>query len=135
MINAHEEDLVVLAKWLAKAGLKVGERTLEAAWRSDYGIATLEDRKSPHTLDVIFAKRKLERSAASISCLPTCYEAAESLILSKLRMLKVTPRPERAATDREDIKAILEATRINLRSLRKRAKQEGTVEVLDDLMR
>jgi hypothetical protein len=48
-------------------------------------------------------------------------------------MLKVTVRPERAATDREDIKAILETTRIDLRSLRRRAKLQSTAKILDDL--
>ena len=65
--------------------------------------------------------------------LPTYYQTPESLILSKLRMLKVTIQSERAATDREDIKAILKATKINLNSLRKRAASEHTSRILDEL--
>lgn len=133
IIAARQKDLVTLAKSLTKANLRVEERKLEAAWGSDYRIATLEDKKSAHTLDIIFTDRKLERKAGRISGLPTYYEAAESLILAKLRMLKVTVRPERAATDREDIKAILETTRIDLRSLRRRAKLQSTARILDDL--
>ena len=133
IVAARQKDLVTLAKSLTKANLRVQERKLEAAWGSDYRIATLEDKKSAHTLDIIFTDRKLERNAGRISGLPTYYEAAESLILAKLRMLKVTVRPERAATDREDIKAILETTRIDLRSLRRRAKLQSTAKILDDL--
>lgn len=133
IIAARQKDLVTLAKSLTKANLRVQERKLEAAWGSDYRIATLEDKKSAHTLDIIFTDRKLERNAGRISGLPTYYETAESLILAKLRMLKVTVRSERAATDREDIKAILETTRIDLRSLRRRAKLQSTAKILDDL--
>ncbi len=135
IIAAQQEELVTLAKSLTKTNLRVQERKLKAAWHSDYRIATLEDKKSPHTVDIIFTDRKLERNAGRISGLPTYYETAESLILSKLRMLKVTVQSERAATDRQDIKAILETTRIDLKSMRKRAKKESTAKILDDLIR
>ena len=135
VIAAQQEDLVPLAKWLTKASLRVQERKLKVAWHSDYRIATVEDKKSPHTVDIIFTDRKLERIAGRISGLSTYYETAESLILAKLRMLKVTVQPERAATDRQDIKAILEITKIDLKSLRKRAKVEATAKILDDLIR
>ena len=135
VIAAQQKDLVALAKSLMKANLRVQESKLKAAWHSDYKIATLEDKKSPHTVDIIFTKRKLERNAGRISGLATYYETAESLILAKLRMLKVTIQPERAATDRQDIKVIIETTRIDLRSLRKRAKVESTAKILDDLIR
>lgn len=65
--------------------------------------------------------------------MPTYYQTAESLILAKLRMLKVTVQSERAAIDREDIKAILRTTRIILKSLRKRARVESTAKILNDL--
>lgn len=135
VIATRQTELATLAQSLTKANLIVQEGKLEAAWRSDYKIATLEDQKSAHTLDIIFTDRKLPRKAGRISGLPTYYEAPESLILAKLRMLKVTIRPERAATDREDIKAILENTRIDLRSLRKKAKAENTAKILGDLIR
>jgi len=135
VIAARQNQLVTLVQSLMKANLRVQEGKLEAAWRSDYRIATLEDKKSAHTLDIIFTDRKLQRNAGRISGLPTYYEAPESLILAKLGMLKVTIRPERAATDREDIKAIIENTRIDLRWLRKRAKEDGTAKILNDLIR
>jgi len=50
-------------------------------------------------------------------------------------MIKATLRPEKAMTDREDIKAILKSTRLRLDILRKRAKSQGTHEILEDSMR
>jgi hypothetical protein len=48
-------------------------------------------------------------------------------------MIKATLQPERAATDRQDIKAIFEAAHVNLVSLRRRARAQGTLELLDEL--
>jgi len=42
---------------------------------------------------------------------------------------------ERAEIDREDIKAILKSTRVNLKVLRKRARAESISEMLEDLIR
>ena len=134
VVAVGQKDLATLARILARAHLMVQAEKLLAAWASEYRIATIEDKKSPHTLDIIFTDQKLERKAARILGLPTYYQRAESLILAKLRMLKVTFRTERAATDREDVKAILQATRINLKSLRRRARAESTVKILDDLI-
>lgn len=134
VIAAGQKELVTLHKWLRKANLKVEEARLKTAWLSDYRIVTIEDKKSPHTLDIMFTDRKLERNAGRILGVPTYYQTAESLVLAKLRMLKVTVQPERAATDRADIKAILETTRIDMRSLQKRARAESTRRILDDLI-
>jgi len=66
--------------------------------------------------------------------LPTYYEAADSLILAKLRMIKVTIETARAETDREDIKAILRNTPIDLKSLQEKSKAESTANILADLL-
>ena len=132
-LTVEEKDLVRLARALTGADLRVQTKRLRRTWASDYRIATFEDKKSPHTLDIIFTDQPLERRAGLILGLPTYYQTPESLILSKLRMLKVTIQAERAATDREDIKAILKATKINLNSLRKRAASEHTSRILDEL--
>jgi len=134
VVAVRQEDLATLATVLTKANLKVQEKKLQAAWQSDYRIATIEDKKSPHTLDIIFTDQRLERNAGRILGVPTYYQTAASLILAKLRMLKITVRAERAATDREDIKAILETTQISLKALRRRARAESTVKILDDLI-
>jgi hypothetical protein len=108
---------------------------LRKAWRSEYRIITIEDERSAYTLDIILTDDKLERKSGSIVGLRTYYQTPESLILAKLRMIKATLRPEKAMTDREDIKAILKSTRLRLDILRKRAKSQGTQEILEDSMR
>lgn len=135
VVAVRESHLPTLARALAGANLKVEEKRLQAVWRSKYRIATIEDRKSPHTLDIIFTDEKLERKAGSILGLRTFYQTPESLILAKLRMIKATAHPERAATDREDVKAILESNPLRLDILRRRAKTETTYEILEDLIR
>ena len=133
VMSVRRKDLAKLANALTKANLDVQEERLLTAWRSEHVIATVEDRKSPHTLDIMFTDRKLEMRAGHILGVPTWYQSAESLILAKLRMIKATLQPERAATDREDIKAILGTTPINLKTLRKRAGADGTIKILDNL--
>ena len=134
VVAVRESDLAILARALARANLKAEEKILEAAWRSKYRIATIEDERSPHTLDIIFTDGKLERKAGSILGLRTFYQTPESLILAKLRMIKATRQLERATTDREDIKAILKSSRLRLDNLRRRAKGQATYEILEDLM-
>jgi len=135
VVAAKGSDLATLARALANASLRVEEKRLEVTWRSNYRVATVEDRKSPHTLDIIFAEGKLERKAGSILGLPTFYQTAESLVLAKLKMIRATLQPERAATDREDIKAILKSSRLRLKTLRRKARDQATSEILEDLMR
>jgi len=134
-VAATRDDLATLVNALKMAGLVAEEQRLESAWKSQYRIATVEDEKSPHTLDIIFMDGTLERKAGLVLGLPSFYQAPESLVLAKLRMIKATLNMEKAATDREDIKAILKHTRVDLRDLRKRAQVQSTSEILENLMR
>jgi hypothetical protein len=135
VVVATRKDLARLAKARTDVSLKVEEKRLETAWQSEYRIATIEDRRSAHTLDIIFIGGTLERKAGSVLGLRTFYQTPESLVLAKLKTIKAALHPERAATDREDIKAILKSTRVNLKVLRKRAQAESTSEILEDLIR
>jgi len=133
LVAARESELARLAKSLADEDLEAETRELSHAWKSRYRIATVLDNKSPHRLDIMFTDRSLERKPGLALGVHTYYQTAESLILAKLRMIKATLQPERAATDRQDIKAILEARHVNLASLRRRARAQGTLELLKDL--
>jgi hypothetical protein len=133
LVATRELEPTRLAKSLTEESIKAGARELSRALRSKYRIATVLDSKSPHRVDIIFKDERLERKAGRILGADTYYQRAESLILSKLRMIKATLQPERAATDRQDIKAILEAAHVNLVSIRRRARTQGTVELLDEL--
>jgi hypothetical protein len=134
-IVAAQKDLTRFAQALRNASLTVEDQELQAAMESQYRIATVDDGKSPHTLDIIFVDGTLERKAGSILGLRTFYQTPESLVLAKLRMIKATLSPERAATDREDVKAILKSSQVRLDDLRKRAQSQATSEILEDLIR
>lgn len=135
VVRATEEDFSELTEVLTSMGLKTRDTDVRRAWRSQCRFITLEDRKSPHALDIILTDEKLERKAGSILGLPTYYQAPRSLILAKLRMIKAKLQPEKAATDRQDIRAILKSTRIRFDSLRREAKRQSTYKILQGLMR
>lgn len=66
VVNIRREQLARLVKALRKAHLNVEEERLLAVWKSRYRIARIDDSKSPHSLDIIFADRKLERKAGRV---------------------------------------------------------------------
>lgn len=126
---------VRLVSALKRAGVRVDEKKVEAAVQSGYRVATFRDRKSSFSVDVIFSReRKLEKRAGSILGLPTFYQTPEDLILAKLRMIKATVPRERALKDEEDVRAILKFTRVNAEAVRRRAKRDGTLAILDSTL-
>ena len=135
VVRATEEDFSELTEVLTSMGLKTRDTDGQRALRSQCRFITLEDRKSPHALDIILTDEKLERKAGSILGLRTYFQAPRSLILAKLRMIKAKLQPEKAATDRQDIRAILKSTRIRFDSLRREAKRQSTYKILQGLMR
>jgi len=48
-------------------------------------------------------------------------------------MIKATKPRERALKDEEDVKAILEFTKVNLETLKKQAKLDNTLEIFEGL--
>jgi hypothetical protein len=134
LIVARREELARLVESLTGANLKTEMKKLKSAWMSDYRIASIADSKSPHRLDIIFTDDRLERKTGSILGLRTYYQTAESLILAKLRMIKATLQPERTAIDKQDIRAIMQSANVSLRTLRRKANAQGTLELLDDLI-
>ncbi|MDH5460040.1 MAG: hypothetical protein OEW71_03280, partial [Candidatus Bathyarchaeota archaeon] len=105
----------------------------EASFKSGFKMITLEDEKTPFTIDVILSDKKLEKRKSSILGIPTYYQTPEALILAKLRMIKATIPKERALKDKDDIKAILKYTKVNLKALKEKASKEKTISVLEEL--
>ena len=118
---------------LERAGLNVDERQIDAALTSGYRIATVRDRASPFSVDVIFADA-VQKRAGVIDGVRTFFQAPEDLVLAKLRMIKATVPRERAVKDEEDVKAILAFTKVDLAAVRKQARKQGTLEILESLM-
>ena len=66
--------------------------------------------------------------------LKTFYQTPEGLIISKLRMIKATFPKERSLKDKDDIKAILRYTEVNMKALERQAQKENTLAILEELM-
>jgi len=134
IVKFAPEKTKFLATQLKKAGLRVNERKINEAFKSGFKIVTLEDEKTPFTVDVILSDGKLMKRKGRILGLSTHYQIPEALILSKLRMIKVTVPPERALKDKDDVRAILKYTKIDLETLKKKASKEKTLFILEELI-
>jgi len=134
IVKISRKELRNLAAALRKARIKVDEARIERAFNSGFRIITLKDEKTPFTLDIVFSDKKLEKKHGTVLGSPTFYQTPEGLILTKLRMIKATIPKERALKDREDIKAILEYTEIDLNTLKKQAQRENTLSILEELI-
>lgn len=131
---ASEADVKAkLITALHRAGLAVDERKIDSALTSSFKIATFKDATSPYRIDVIFSSEKMDKRASKIAGLNTFFQAPEGLIAAKLRMIKATLPPERAAKDKTDIKGILKFTKVNLETVKKQAKKDKTLEVFEAL--
>lgn len=120
---------------LTKAGLQINKQKINDTLQSGFRIITLEDKKTLFTLDIILSEKKLEKKAGEILGLPTFFQTPEELILSKLRMIKVTVPPERVLKDKDDIRAILKNIKVNMKAIEKRAQRESTLIIFKELTR
>jgi hypothetical protein len=119
---------------LHEAGLVFEERKIDEALVSGYNIASFKDKASPYTLDVIFSAEPLDKQAGKLAGVDTFFQKPEGLVLAKLRMVKATLPRERAAKDKEDVKAVLAFTKVDVEAVRRQAKLDGTSTILEDLM-
>ncbi len=119
---------------LRHAGLIVDERKLDAAFASGYRIASFKDKATPYTLDVIFLDSELRKRAGTVGGVSTFFQAPEDLVLAKLRMIKATVPRERAVKDEEDVRAILAFTKVDVKAVKRQAKQDKTLEILEGLV-
>jgi len=131
---SSESHRAKLVSALRQVGLRVDEKKIDAALKSSYRVVTLADRKSPHSVDVIFSRvKRLEKRVGAILGLPTFYQAPEDLILAKLRMIKATVPRGRALKDEEDIRAILRFTKVNVEAVEKHARRDGTLSIFESI--
>ena len=134
LVKFTPEDTKSLVTQLKKAGLSINKRKIESAFKSGFRIITLEDEKSPFTVDIILSDKKLEKRKGEILGMPTYYQTPEALILAKLRMIKATIQRERASKDKDDVKAVLKHIKVNLKALKNKAKEEKTISILEELL-
>jgi len=120
---------------LRRAEIQVNEQKINDALKSGFKIVTLKDKKTLFTLDIILSEKKLEKKAGEILGLPTFFQTPEELVLSKLRMIKVTVPRERTLKDKDDVRAILKHTKVSIKAIEKRAQRESTLNIFKELMR
>jgi len=134
VVLSGERDVAgKVAGALRQAGLEVDLRKIDVALESGYRIVSFADKASPYTLDVIFVDA-LRKNVGIVAGLSTFFQAPDDLVLAKLRMVKATKPRSRAVKDEEDVKAILEFTEVNLEAVKARAKRDGTLRILEDLL-
>ena len=119
---------------LAGAKISVDEKEIDKALASGYRIATFADTKTAYSVDIIFTDEKLQKRPGTIAGVQAFFQTPEDLISAKLRMIKSTVPQERAFKDKEDVKAILRFTAVNVDILKKKAKKEGTLSTFEALL-
>jgi hypothetical protein len=82
-------------------------------------------------VDLILSAKRLQKKAGIISGLSTFYQQPEDLIRAKLRMIKATVPRERAPKDEDDIRALLKFTKVNTKTVRRQAKKDNTLSILE----
>jgi len=131
---SSEKDLEKLVSALKDLKLKVGREEIVKALESGYKILTVDDEKTPYSIDIIFSEKRLRRRKGMIAGVSAFFQDPEDLVLAKLRMIKATLSKSKAAKDIEDVKGILKFTRINLKRVRVRAKREKTLKILEEIL-
>jgi hypothetical protein len=118
---------------LRQAGLEVDERQIDLALASGYKIVTFKDKASPFCVDVIFAD-SVRKRAGRVDGVSAFFQEPEDLVLAKLRMIKATLPRERAVKDEEDVRAILAFSKVDVAAVRRQARRDGTLAILEGLM-
>jgi hypothetical protein len=119
---------------LRMAGLVVEEKALDDALKSGYNVATFRDSKSPITVDIILSREKLAKKRGKVLGLPTYFQKPEDLVLAKLRMIRATVPRERAQKDVDDVKAVLKFAKVDLEAIRREARKEGALQILENII-
>lgn len=119
---------------LRRAGLEVDERKIDVALESGYNLASFKCKTSPYTVDVIFSAERLEKQAGAIAGLKTFFQSPEGLILAKLRMIKAPVPRKRAVNDEEDVKAVLAFSKVDVAAVKRQARKDGTLAILEGLI-
>lgn len=106
---------------------------VERQLKSGYNVITVNDGLSPYTADLIVSRDPLEKKKGTIQGVRVYLQSPESLILAKLRMIKATVPSERAQKDRDDVRAILDRTKVDTKQITQKARGESTLEIFRQL--
>ncbi len=135
IIFLPSKDLTKLLALMESLRLKVDKPRIQNQLVSGYRIITLRDENSPHRVDLILQTTgKLESRTGSFLGQRAHYQTPEALILAKLRMVKATRPKERSLKDLEDIKAIMNSTRVKMARIIRDSKKETTADILHNIV-
>lgn len=118
---------------LARAGMSVDEKEVDKALTSGYRIATFADKKTAYTVDVILSNKKFQKRTGTVAGVQTFFQTPEDLISAKLRMIKATVSEERALKDKDDVRAILKFSTVDVEAIEKKAEKDTTLSILEAL--
>lgn len=135
VLVAEEVQKAKLVSALGEASLMVDEREIDKALKSGYRIATFRDSETPYSVDIIFSDKVFQRRTGRLAGLRAYFQTPEDLVLAKLRMIRATVPRERAQKDMEDVRAVLKFAAVDVEKVRRRAKEEGTLQIFEEIIR
>jgi len=118
---------------LRRAKLNVREGMLERAWDTKYRIASFEDTDGLR-LDVMLTAEPVPRRPVKVLGEEAFLQDPTWLLLSKLRLMKVTVDGYRRSIDREDVLSVLRNAEVDLDVLREESKRQLTFDMLEELL-
>ncbi len=134
-IQISEDNFESFLDKLQSHGLKVNRNRVKRQLASGYNVLEFQDSLSPYKADFIIDEvRPAGRRKGTGFGVTTFYDTPETLILSKLRMIKATLSNEKSYKDKEDIGQILSNTKVDTEHLVKLAKKHGTEDILKPLL-
>lgn len=134
IVTASNKYRKHLVKALREIGLVVSEEDFERALSTGYNIVSMDDSLSPFTVDLILLEGPMDRIPCTLFGEPTFLQTSENLVRAKLRMIKATIDPEKSAKDKEDVRAILRYSSLDMGRVRDYALMDNTSEILDSLL-
>jgi hypothetical protein len=106
---------------------------LERAWESKYRIASFEDGDGLR-LDVMMTSEAIPRRSVKVLGEEAFLQDPTWLLLSKLRLMKVTLDGDRRSLDRQDVLSVLRNAEVDLRILMEESRRQLTFDVLEGLL-
>jgi hypothetical protein len=133
IIRTGPEEFEKVARVLRKARLAARVSDLQRAWDSKYRIASFEDSAGLR-LDVMMTSTYIPRRPVKVLGEEAFLQDPTWLLLSKLKLIKVTLDGDRRSLDRQDILSVLRNAEVDLEVLREESKKQLTIDVLEDLL-
>jgi hypothetical protein len=133
IIRASPADFAALVRVLRRAKLEVKEGMLERAWDSKYRIASFEDGGGLR-LDIMITADEVPRRPVKVLGEEAFLQDPTWLLLSKLRLMKVTVDGDRRSLDRQDVLSVLRNAEVDLDVLREESSRQLTFDVLEELL-